>query len=65
MIIPPAKRRLSTASSEEPIFDPFPEPRTFPGGWDLSGMISSLKDDESESGSLPTSNSSSFLMEES
>jgi hypothetical protein len=24
--------------SEHPIFDPFPEPRAYPSGWDLSGF---------------------------
>jgi hypothetical protein len=23
-----------------PIFEPFPEPRTLPGGWDLSTLLS-------------------------
>jgi len=24
--------------SENPIFEPFPEPQTMPSGWDLSGL---------------------------
>jgi len=24
---------------EAPLFDPFPEPRTMPSGWDLSGLL--------------------------
>jgi hypothetical protein len=26
--------------SDRPIFDPFPEPRAYPSGWDLSGFES-------------------------
>lgn len=26
--------------SNDPIFDPFPEPRAYPSGWDLSGFES-------------------------
>lgn len=26
--------------SESQAFDPFPEPRTLPSGWDLSGLLS-------------------------
>ena len=25
-------------ASENPIFEPFPEPQTMPSGWDLSGL---------------------------
>lgn len=25
--------------SDTPIFDPFPEPRAYPSGWDLSGFL--------------------------
>lgn len=25
--------------SDQPIFEPFPEPRTMPEGWDLSGLL--------------------------
>jgi len=24
---------------EAPLFDPFPEPRTMPSGWDMSGLV--------------------------
>ncbi len=27
--------------SDHPIFDPFPEPRAYPSGWDLSGLPAS------------------------
>jgi len=27
-------------ASDAPIFEPFPEPRAFPSGWDLSGFES-------------------------
>ena len=27
-------------ASDHPIFDPFPEPRAYPSGWDLSGFES-------------------------
>jgi hypothetical protein len=65
MIQPSAKRRLSSTSIDEPNFDPFPEPRTFPEGWDLSGMISRASDAEEESRVLSTSSFSGFLIEES
>jgi hypothetical protein len=29
----------NTTVSEDPIFDPFPEPNTMPAGWDLSGLV--------------------------
>ncbi len=28
-----------TNVSETPIFDPFPEPSSYPSGWDLSGLV--------------------------
>ena len=28
--------------SNDPIFDPFPEPRAYPSGWDLSGFEAPL-----------------------
>ena len=33
----PTKMEKSNAS-DAPIFEPFPEPRAFPSGWDLSGF---------------------------
>jgi hypothetical protein len=35
-------RSSQTPAGDEPsdCFDPFPEPRTFPGGWDLTGLAS-------------------------
>lgn len=28
----------NTKDPETPLFDPFPEPKTMPSGWDLSGF---------------------------
>lgn len=39
------------AASNASIFDPFPEPRTYPSGWDLSGLTSGSSAVKSESDS--------------
>jgi len=35
-MLPPKEK---PTDPEAPIMDPFPQPKTFPSGWDLSGMI--------------------------
>ena len=35
-----ALKNKYTENVQAPIFDPFPEPRTMPDGWDLSELIS-------------------------
>ena len=32
--------KIETGQQQEPLFEPFPEPRTMPEGWDLSGFNS-------------------------
>jgi hypothetical protein len=40
--------------NESQAYDPFPEPRTLPSGWDLSGLLSAPEPDPvSESESAP------------
>lgn len=36
---PPSKSHENFEVFPSPIFDPFPEPRTYPSGWDLSGFL--------------------------
>jgi hypothetical protein len=55
MNIPQAKRKLyKQASPDEPIFEPFPEPRTFPSGWDLGGLFAQSTESEERNGIVPT-----------
>lgn len=34
------KQEKKTGQPQEPLFEPFPEPRTMPEGWDLSAFNS-------------------------
>jgi hypothetical protein len=55
MNIPQAKRKLyKQASPDEPIFEPFPEPRTFPSGWDMGGLFTQSADSDDGNGIVPT-----------
>jgi len=53
MINTPASKRIYKRDDETPDIEPFPEPRTFPGGWDLSGMVSAGRNDDDRQMILP------------
>lgn len=52
---PPSNSQEKFEVFPSPIFDPFPEPRAYPSGWDLSGFapaaslpVAQPADDEAE-----------------